>query len=105
MKQKVNYPVQKTVELTNSDKTQKRTFRLFSDTDIGVDLSKFRDSHKKSEPVVDSCQDDDLATDEEVIEAGIHMCFEDLLVVKDYLLHQNERSLKTYRVWAPRFYG
>ena len=103
MKQKVKYPVQKTVELTNSDKTQKRTFRLFSDTDIGVDLSKFSDSD--SEPVVDSCQDDDLATDDEVIEAGIQMCLQDLLVVKDYLLNQNERSLITYRVWAPRFYG
>ena len=40
---------------------------MYNDSEIGLDFSKLE---LKQEPIVDSCQDDDQATDDEVIEAG-----------------------------------
>lgn len=47
---------------------------MYNDSDIGINISKLCRADQE-EPVVDSSQDDDLATDDEVIDAGTQQCF------------------------------
>ncbi len=60
------------------------------------------------ETIVDSAQDDDVESDEEVVRSGVQTSFKDLLVVKDWLkLHPEKvrQGLKTFKLWAPMFGG
>ena len=58
--------------------------------------------------LIDSTQDDDVESDEDVMQSGVKTSFKDLLVVKDYLRHKPEqvkKSLRTFKLWAPLFGG
>ena len=60
------------------------------------------------ETLVDSTQDDDVESDEEVMQSGVQTSYKDLLAVKDYLKLKPDRvktSLRTFKLWAPLFGG
>lgn len=64
--------------------------------------------NKGKEILIDSAQDDDLESDEGVMQSGVQTSIGDLLVVKDYLKLKPERvktSLRTFKLWAPLFGG
>ena len=70
------------------------------------DLPAVDDRGQKT--LIDSAQDDDLESDDDVVRAGVETSFKDLLVVKDRLRMPAEKvrsSLKTFRIWAPNFRG
>ena len=60
-------------------------------------------------PVVDVGQDDDVESDNEVVQNGIEISIKDLLVVRNLInMHRDNPdrircALKTYRMWAHLF--
>ena len=73
----------------------------------GFNFNKFvTDKGKQAEVLIDTVQDDDVDTDEEVLRSGAQTCYRDLLIVKDWLAHDQmkvRKSLKTWKIWAPQF--
>jgi len=73
---------------------------------FGNDLSQFSaDGH---ETLIDSAQDDDVESDEDVVLSGEQTSLKDLLIVKDWLRLPAEKvrvNLKTFKLWAPLFGG
>ena len=54
--------------------------------------------------IVNSTQDEDCDSDDEVVKSGVQRSFADLLVVKDWLKRRPDRVkrfLKTLKIWAP----
>ena len=94
-------------ELTALDGLSKKAFPVFADFDIFADkLPKFSSDGK--ETLIDSSQDDDVDSDEDVVRSGEHTSYNDLLVVKDWLKKPPEYvrvNLKTFKIWAPYFGG
>ena len=81
-------------------------FRVYADADVLTGLPKF--DKEGNDCLVDSTQDDDVESDDDVVQSGIHTSFRDLLVVKDYMKLPPEKvrtSLRTYKLWAPLFGG
>lgn len=81
-------------------------FRVYSDKDVLADLPTL--DKDGNDTLVDSAQDDDVESDDEVVRSGVQTSFRDLLVVKDYMKVNPEKvrvALRTFRLWAPLFGG
>ena len=94
------------VRLKTLDLKAEKYFKVYRDSDVIPNLSSFNKNGK--EVLIDSAQDDDVESDDEVVNSGIQTSFKDLLVVKDYLRHNPERvraALRTFKTWAPLFGG
>ena len=94
-------------ELATLDGLSKKAFPVYADLDVFTEmLPKF--SEDGQETLIDSAQDDDVESDEEVVRSGEHTSYNDLLVVKDWLRKPAEHirvNLKTFKLWAPMFGG
>lgn len=74
-------------------------FKVYKDRDIGLDFSHFA-----GRTIIESFQDDDVASDQDVIDNGKQTCFRDLLQVKAALRQPYLRNqLNTWRTWQPIF--
>ncbi len=94
------------MRLKTLDLKGEKYFKVYRDSDVLPDLPNFARDGK--ETLIDSTQDDDVESDEEVMNSGVQTSFKDLLVVKDYLRHNPERvraALRTFKIWAPYFGG
>jgi len=91
------------LRLKTLDLAGEKFFRVFKDSDVlGNDLPQF--NHEGRETLVDSAQDDDVESDEEVMRSGVQTSLKDLLIVKDWLrLHPDKirKGLRTFKLWAP----
>ena len=98
---KVNFQL---MSLFSLDKTYKKFFKVYNDADLGLDFSKFMNQ----KTIVESAQDDDVQTENEVLDNGVQTCYKDLLVVKQALKNPFEKvqkALRTFKLWAPLFGG
>ena len=92
----------------SADGVSKQTFPVYADCDVLKGLEKLttKDGH---EPIIDSAQDDDVMSDEEVVKTGIETSYRDLVIVKDYLSRyrpeQIRRALRTWKLWSPLWNG
>jgi hypothetical protein len=67
------------MSLKSLDGTHEKFFKVYKDEDIGLDFSRLE---RKESLIIEAHQDDDVETENEVLENGIQTCFKDLLVVK-----------------------
>ena len=92
------------LRLKTLDLKGEKFFRVYNDADVIAGLHKY--DKQGRETLQDSTQDDDLESDEGVMQSGVQTSMGDLLVVKDYLKLNPERvyrSLRAYKLWAPLF--
>ena len=76
-------------------------FKVYRDENIGLDFSKFQ-----GKTIHECDQDDDLESDQDIVENGHQRCMADLMVAKAALrlpLLQQHQKLSTYKLWAPLF--
>ena len=91
------------ISLRSLDGTHEKFFKVFKDEDLGLDFSRFGDNL-----IIESHQDDDVETENEVLDNGTQTCYKDLLVVKAALKNPADkvrRALRTFRLWSPLFSG
>jgi len=76
-------------------------FKVYKDADVGIDFSKW-----PGRTIVDSHMDDDVESDQEVLNNGKQTCYRDLLDVKTAQRQPGVRQrLMTFRMWSPMFGG
>ena len=95
------------MRLKTLDLKAEKYFHVYRDSDVIPDLKQLKTKDGK-DALIDSAQDDDVESDEEVMNSGVQTSFKDLLIVKDYLRHQPEKvraALRTFKLWAPLFGG
>jgi hypothetical protein len=62
------------IELLNERERRGHLFRVFTDAQVGIALGSVLDSH-----LIESHQDEDIDTDDEILIAGTRTCQNDLL--------------------------
>lgn len=67
-------------------------FRVYQDSDVLQGLTNLVKDGREN--LIDSTQDDDVESDEEVTRNGIQTSFKDLLVVKDYLAKNQPEKIR-----------
>lgn len=97
------------MKLKTLDQCGEKFFKIYQDCDIGFDYSLFDNGDNfGQETLIDASQDDDVESDDGLVNSGVQTCYRDLLVVKDTLRYEPEqvkRSLRTWKLWTPLFKG
>ena len=61
----------------------KRFFPFYEDGDIGLSFKNL--DTEDEDGIIDACQDDDQATDDEILQGGEQQCMQDLISLRDFI--------------------